>query len=511
MATLRVGVFGMSQEAMLATPGELDARTVLVSRGTEILDGDLWVARGVVAGLREDPDVEIVPLLVVRCRASAAFGMEFYSACKEELLQLLRDAGKLDGLVAANHGAMEVHGLEVSGDTDLLAAIRGVVGAEMPITMALDMHGHLSPGLLRDAQGFAVFRTAPHRDDDGTGYRAAKQMLRILRAGARPRTAAVHVPLFLPGEMAMTEHEPMRRLYAALPEMETLPGVIGADYMIGFAWNDRPWIGATAVVTCDGDGARAEALAQALAGRLWEARAEFGLRMVHLPVAEGLQRAAGIVRDTGGPVFVSDSGDNVTAGAYGDLTLVLRQAMAMPELGEVAVLNIIAPEMVAACHAAGVGAEVTLALGAEHVSRPAMAGTVRAVVEGVGEALVASSAAHVRGASSPWAVVRMGHVRASFHARRLSITTPEQCEAIGIDPRAAGIFVFKVGYLHPMLEDVGAPHVLLLSDGTGALDLRQLEYRQIRRPAYPFDADMAWAPAQGLYTDGAGWRRGGHD
>ncbi|MFC0407730.1 M81 family metallopeptidase [Roseomonas elaeocarpi] len=502
MKRLRIGVFGMSQEAMLATPGHLDPRTVLISRGAEVVENDLWVVRGIVRALREDPAVEIVPLMVVRCRASAPFSRDFFEACKAEILSLLAAKGPFDGLVAGNHGAMEVDGLAVSGDTDLIGAIRAQVGPALPIAMALDMHGHVPPPLLRDAQAFAVFRTAPHRDDDGTGYRAARMLLRILREGLNPRRAAVHIPLFLPGEMAMTDYEPMRSLYAALPGIDRRPGILGADYMVGFAWNDRPWIGMAAVVTAEGDPELARAVALEMAATLWARRDEFGLRMAAREVGDGLEEAGRLA--TEGPVYLSDAGDNVTAGAYGDLTLVLQAALARPAIGPTVVCNIIAPEAVAQCHAAGIGATLTLQLGAEHLSRPATAVPATGVVEALGESLNPASAAHLRAVTAPWARVRFGHVTATFHARRIQITTPHLLEAMGIDPRAPGIFVFKVGYLHPELEDVGARHILLLSDGTSNLDLTRLPYAQIRRPALPFDPGMQWSPEQGLATDGQG-------
>lgn len=495
MARLRIGIFGMSQEAMLATPGHLDPRTVLISRGQEIVQNNLWVARGIVATLAAAPDVEIVPLMTVRCRASAAFHPDFFHQCVEEITALIRANGPFDGLVAANHGAMEVDGLDVSGDTALMQAVRAAVGPGVPITMALDMHGHLTPALLRDAQGFAVFRTAPHRDDDSTGARAAALLLRLLREGIRPASYAVHIPLLLPGEMAMTDYEPMRSLYAALPEIEQDPDVLGVDYMVGFAWNDLPWVGFTAVATATTP-SRARTLALDLAATLWSRRRDFRLHLTALPPRDGLLEAGRLAAQ--GPVLVSDSGDNVTAGAYGDLTLVLQQALALPQIGPITLCNIIAPDTVAACRAAGPGATVTLALGAEHLSRPKTGLRAEGIVEACGDQLAPSASHHVQGPTGPWARVRFGHATATFHARRLQITTPAQLEAMGLNPRQ-GITVVKVGYLHPELEALNAAHVLLLSDGTSHLDIARLPYRRIRRPAFPFDPNMGWVPAQGLY------------
>jgi len=496
MARLRIGVFGMSQEAMLATPGFLDPHTVLISRGQEIVANSLWMARGIVATLAADPAVEIVPLMIVRCRASARFSRRFFDDCVAEITSLIRANGPFDGLVAANHGAMEVDGLHVSGDTALMQAVREAIGPGVPITLALDMHGHLTPALLRDAQGFAVLRTAPHRDDDSTGGRAAALLLRILHERLVPVSFAVHIPLFLPGEMAMTDYEPMRSLTTALPQIERDPQVLGVDTMVGFAWNDRPWIGFTAVATTT-NAARSRTLALDLAASLWSRRHEFRLQMPAMDVRKGLLAAIEPART--GPVYLSDAGDNVTAGAYGDLTLVLQQALALPQLGPTTVGNIIAPDTVAQCHAAGPGATLTIPIGAEHVSRPATRLAVQGIVEATGEQLNVAATHHVQGPTAPWARVRFGHVVATFHARRLQITTPDQLAAMGIDATAPGLFVFKVGYLHPELERIGAHHILLLSDGTADLDLTRLAYSQIRRPAFPFDPAMGWVPALGLY------------
>jgi microcystin degradation protein MlrC len=52
---------------------------------------------------------------------------------------------------------------------------------------------------------------------------------------------------------------------------------------------------------------------------------------------EGLACAA---RCAERPVFVLDSGDNTTAGAAGDLTLVLQAALDRPETGDMVITGI---------------------------------------------------------------------------------------------------------------------------------------------------------------------------
>lgn len=454
--------------------------------------------RGILERLRQEPEVEIVPIMLVRCRAAPAFSQEQFDMISGEIIERIAACGPLDGLVAANHGALEIHGATTSGDTLLMRRVRECVGPDLPIAAALDMHGQLSPSLLSDVQAFSVFRTAPHRDDDRTGYAATAQLLQIVKNGARPGTAAVRVPIFVPGEMAMTDHAPMKELYAGLKDYDDRPEVMDSNIMVGFAWNDLPWIGMTAVVTTDDDIELARKLALDLAGRIWSERYRFTLPMPAFEVRDGLKRALAAPK----PILLSDSGDNVTAGALGDLTLVLQEALAMPELEDIVFVNIVSPTIVAAAHAVAIGTEIEIDIAVDHRSRPKKPCVVKAIVERKGDLL--EPAGVFKTPSSPWARLRIGHVTATFHQKRLSINSPQFLPEMDIDPVGHAIYVYKVGYLHPSLEDLGTGHIMLLSDGTSNLDLKQLTYDRIQRPAFPFDPDMEWAAEAGLYDDGRG-------
>ena len=260
--------------------------------------------------------------------------------------------------------------------------------------------------------------------------------------------------------------------------------------MVGFAWNDRPWIGMTAIVTADSDPDLARASAQELARSIWERRREFELPMETAEVHDGLRRAA---ESTLRPVFVSDSGDNTTAGAFGDLTGVLQAAIDTPELDDVVVAGITAPLVVAQCRAAGVGAQVTIELGGEHVSGPKVLKTVRGAVEALGDAMRPDGFQPYLRQGAAWAVVRIGHVLATFHAAPIGITTPAHFRLMGVHPTDHKVYVVKLGYLHPQLEDISARHILLVSDGAANLDVRRLDWTRIPRPAYPIDLDATWS------------------
>jgi microcystin degradation protein MlrC len=468
-----------------------------IQRGDAMLGNKLWMVRGVEKRASEATGIELVPLLWATALPGGGFTKEIYDEVKAESVALLRSAGKLDGVVVLNHGAMEVRGLDKHADTDYVEAVREAVGKDVPISLALDLHGHISPRILEIVCAISALRTAPHRDDLETGYRTLDQLLTVIKTGKPQKIAAVRLPIIIPGEQAVTTNEPAKSLYGSLSDLDALPGIVEANILVGFAWNDRPWVGMTAIVGSDVSIERAREVATELADKIWANRREFVLSMEHASVEEGLARAAKSIER---PLFISDSGDNTTAGAYGDLTDVLQAVIDRPELEDVVVAGITAPRIVAQCKGAGIGTTITLTLGEEHVSGPKNLKTVEAIVEGFSDQLKPDGFQPYLRSGGAWACVRIGHAIATFHADSIGITTPAHFSMTGIDPKGHRIYVVKLGYLHPQLEDYRARHILLLSDGASNLDVTKLSWSRIPRPAYPVDTDASWTAEPNTFT-----------
>ena len=495
---MRIAIVGVSIEIMLSSPVDTDLDTIQEYDAADILGGDVWLIRGMLQRISEDSDLEAVPLYWATALPGGPLTAGAYAAIKKKTLDQVGANGPFDGILVANHGALEAAGLDRDADTDFVEAVRARVGPAVPIGVALDLHGDMTPGFLAAATVFSVLRTAPHRDDKETGYRAADQLIRVLRTGIRPRKAAVAIPILVPGETAVTSAPPAKALYGALPELDGRPDIMEANILVGFAWNDRPWTGVTALAVSESDSGKARAAAVELAQRIWAERHEFRLRMETAEVEAGLRRAAASDRT---PVYLSDAGDNTTAGAPGDLTLVLAAAL---ELGveDFVFPGIKAPETVRRCAAAGVGQKVEIALGAEHVSRAPSTVVVTGEVLAVGERLNLGGFQPYRLKEAAWARVRIDGTIATFHEKAIGITTPHHLEAMGIHPKRHRAYVVKLGYLHPQLEDIAPRHILLLSDGNSQLDMTRLKWHRLRRPMIPLDRDFPWQPEEGLYGDG---------
>jgi microcystin degradation protein MlrC len=487
---MRIAIAGISFEALTRSPILTGKEAVQIYRG-DAMDQDLWMVRGMLERLRKAKDVDIRLLLWATALPGGPLTREIYEQVKQETLTLLREEGPFDGVCLANHGAMEVEGLNRSGDTDFIVSVREAIGRDVSLAIAFDLHGNLTPEITRAGTVFSALRTAPHRDDRETGYRAADQLLSVLERGLHPKTALVQIPILTVGEVAVTHYEPAKSLYADLARIDAIPGVMQSILMVGFAWNDSPWTFMAAMVTTENDEQQAHNLAADLSRNVWNRRREFVFHMETASVDDGIGRA---VASPETPVFLSDGGDNTTAGAPGDLTIVLKQLLAA-RVKDAVVPGIFSPDTVRQCREAGRGAEIELVLGREHSTAPADPMTVTATVEAVGDKFKPDGFQPYKTEEPGWARVRIDGVIATFHEQAIGITTPGHFTALGIDPTAHHIYVVKLGYLHPQLEPIAKRHILLFSPGASRFDLINMTWKRVRRPMFPLDPNMTWEPA----------------
>lgn len=184
--------------------------------------------------------------------------------------------------------------------------------------------------------------------------------------------------------------EPARHIYAAVPEVEAWEGVTDAAIWVGYAWADEPWNRAVVMVT----GWEEEPVsrgAERLARLFWDAHADFSFVAPTGSFAECLDAAVGSPPERR-PFFVSDSGDNPTAGGSGDVIWGLTRLLERPEFKApdsrftVIYASLPGPKAVETAVAAGFGATVTVTAGADvdHLHAPplTMTGKVHSIKYG---------------------------------------------------------------------------------------------------------------------------------
>ncbi|MCU4744650.1 M81 family metallopeptidase [Halobacteria archaeon AArc-m2/3/4] len=477
---MRVAVGAISHETNTFTERHTSIEDVELVNSDELLtsfNGGRSL-EGITAALeRADEDVSLHPTVGMASIPSGTVEFDVFDRVLTELLDSL-EGESLDGVCLDLHGSMYVEGLP-DPEGEILTAVRDVVGPDVPITVALDMHATITETMVEHADGVAGYRTAPHTDVVETGTRAAELLLSQLRGEADLELGWVRLPMLLAGERSETEAEPMRTLIELLERADEIEGVYDANYFLGFPWADSPHAGCHALVTGDANASETiDETVRSLATEFWNRRRAFDFTTEAYRLEEALDEAA-TTEDR--PVVVADTGDIPGAGASQDVTNLLEAILEREDLGSPVVAVFTDSKSQRDCVAAGEGATVTLSLGRSVPNGDPLvvSGTVEAVFEtgDVGLAHVTLDGAEILVSSE----------RTNVHR------DPSLFERLDIEVDERDVIVLKSGYLSPAWKEVAARRLFALTPGDTNQLLSTLPYERIPRPIDPLDETMEWS------------------
>jgi microcystin degradation protein MlrC len=426
---------------------------------------------------------EWFPAVMGRSLPGGTVTRETYESLVKQTLERLKKNLPYDGLFLDIHGAMSVVGLD-DPEGDFIVRIREVIGKKTIISTSMDLHGNVSWRLAQNSDLITCYRMAPHEDALDTKKRAVNNLLSRLESGkGKPAYKAwIPVPVLLPGEKTSTRIEPAKTIYAAVKPASLQKGVIDAAIWVGYAWADEPRNHAVVMVTGD-DKKTVTQTAEKLAKSFWDARADFKFVAPTANLQESLDKA---IASQQKPFFISDSGDNPTAGGAGDVTWTLTEILKRPEFKSangpsLIYASIPGPELIKNAIAVGVGGQVDALAGAEVDARFAppvrLKGTVTAIETGDVNAVTE-------------VVVKIGSVSVIVTEKRKPYHKELDFTRLKLNPRKADIVVVKIGYLEPDLYNMRADWLLALTPGGVDQDLERLGYKRIQRPMFPLDKDM---------------------
>lgn len=474
MKKFRFAIAGVHIESGTLNPLVTELEDFLATRGAALMERYPFLTEG--SPLYDE--VQWIPIAHFRAMPGGVVNAEAYQAMKTEILRGLQSAGELDGFFFDIHGAMTVQGLQ-DAELGLLGAIREQVGSDLPISCSQDLHGNVSADLIEKLDYITAYRTAPHVDFMETRERAMQSLLKIAKENCRPARAWLGIPVLLSGEMTSTEVEPGKSLWSALEKHIDGRDVWDVSLWAGYPWADQKRATASVVVTGENE-QRIQEVAKEIALNYWQARKKFQFLSPAHPPAEVF--SGSLLSDLPAPVFLSDAGDNPTAGGAGDTTGVLAGLLGWAGGKGVSAIFASVPdrEAVLACQEAGVGASVSLSVGGKldplHSSPLELTGIVTCCL-----ARDDRFGAEV--------VVRVGDVSVILSEKRRPYHLREDFIGLGLDPLTAQITVVKIGYLEPELKAMAASHILLLSDGGVPPLIEKIEYQNIQRPMFPWDRD----------------------
>lgn len=298
---------------------------------------------------------ELIPTVFAEPHPAGPTPRALFDEILAELLEGIRGAGAIDGVLLEMHGSMVAEGI-ADADGHILQAVRSVVGPDIPVVVQLDIHTNMSAQMIDAADVLIVRETYPEIDKAERGRECADVIVRIVQDGLKPRMRACLIPMMW-GMNQVTADEPMKAVIDYLHDIESRPGIICASVATCFPLADVPCMGASVTVVADGDSELAQACADELGAWIYERRAQW-----HLPRLSTAQVLAQVHTDGRFPAVLADRDDNTGGGSPGDSTGMLR-AFIDAGLRDACVLYIVDPESIASCHEAGVGATLDLQVG----------------------------------------------------------------------------------------------------------------------------------------------------
>jgi microcystin degradation protein MlrC len=424
-----------------------------------------------------------------------------FASLAGDLLDRLRRANaghsRLAGVVFLLHGAMVTE-----SDTDpegtLLAHVREIVGPERPIAVALDSHANVTRRMVETADFIVSYRTYPHVDTRARGQEAMRACLDMIATGTRLVAAYRCLPLLMPLIAQSTAADgPLAPVLAQADALRAEPGVVSISIVPGFPFSDIPEAGGTVLAyTHAGSDARklAESTAESLARTWWSLRTRFGIAATPL---SDLPKTP-----LPGVTVLADIADNPGAGGSSDSTHLLRHAIANGWT-DAAFATIADPLAVAACHAAGVGATIHLAIGGKATALSGDPVAANWTIGHLGDGVFVNEGAMAKGATSRigrTATVRHAGISVILSERRAQALDPSVFRAGGIDPgRCRWLVVKSSVHYRASFTILATTMIDIECPGLSTSHLRALPYNRVTRPIAPLD-DIARLPA-GLSGD----------
>ena len=403
----------------------------------------------------------------------------------ETIVEAVR--GGCDAVLLDLHGAMVAQGAD-DGEGELLRRIRAVA-PDVPLAVALDLHGNVTPAMVDAADVLVGFKTYPHVDMYETGAHAARLLFDWLDGGARPHVAWAQPPLLSHTLRSATGEGAMQRAVQRAQQLEA-DGLLAATVFAGFSLADFRDAGMS-VVTVGRDRAQAQAAADALARQLWAERDGFVYRSE--PLAASVARGKAMCTPDA-PVLLLDHGDNVMSGGTCDTTALLEECLRQG-LRNLGVGPLADPATVAQAFAAGVGGRLRVALGNKVALglpvAPAPPLACEVAVRALGDGRFRISGPIYTGET--WT---MGRTAVLVHEAFTAVVCERPMEpldlavftCVGVDPRAFDFLLLKSRmYCRPSFVPIAGGLVECDSRGVCSSDYGLFAFSKLRRPIYPLD------------------------
>ena len=494
MIRIATGGFMHESNTFSVIPASLDEFKRAGILEGDAIRGEYATSQSTLAGFfaieREDPEVQVVPLVYGRVTPMGAITGEAIEFLMDSMIAALREHGPWNAVLMPQHGAaVSVPFLDADGE--MVRRVRALVGPKVPIGLAMDMHGNMTRAMVNDCDVVTVYQTNPHIDAFEQALLCARLIVQTVRGQIHPKQAIVCPPLLVSILNQGTSDKPMSDLMQLAAQQRQRPGVLAVSVVEGYPYADVPEMGMSFIAVTDNDQALADDVAQQLALAAWSMRAALNQGGMAIDTALLQARAAPT-----GPVVLFDVGDNVGGGSPGDSTFILHAAR---RLGITELLQAVCdPQAVKLAQKVGVGGRLQASLGgksdAMHGDPFPVQGVVTALSDGRYEETGPTHGGFRFFNNGPSCAMRTDDgftlIVTSLAAGSSSL---QQFRTLGVEPTAIKIIVAKgVHSPRPAMEPIAKQMLWVATPGVTTADLTTFTYQHRRLPMYPLEPETRW-------------------
>lgn len=391
-------------------------------------------------------------------------------------LSVALDAAPLDGVY------LDLHGAAVSDsfpdmEGELLRRVRAIVG-DIPLTISLDPHCNLTQKMVDLCDAAVPFRTYPHVDMPAAGAQAMRLLLARIARGTPWARAFRQVDFFIPLTSQCTMFVPMLPVAEARAALAVEHGVAELAFCFGFPYADFADCGVAVAAYADTQ-RQADAACAALCAVIDAREASFMSDVVQ--AEDAVAQAIALSASATLPVVIADTQDNPGGGGHGDTTGLLAELIRQNAQGAlVALIN--DDEAAAACHAAGEGATIALALGGKSDGVPLQ---VSAVVVRLTNGRFVGTGPMARGNPAdlgPSALIRVAPgVQVIVVSRKMQALDQALIRHVGIEPSDCKILALKSSvHFRADFQPIASSVIVAAAPGPVIADPALLPFRHLR-------------------------------
>lgn len=365
--------------------------------------------------------------------------------------------GSLDSIVARAipdhvflllHGALCADGV-YDPEGDLACDVRARIGPNTRLSVALDFHANVGPGLIQAADLVLGGKLYPHTDTRERGARLVE--LALTEVGIKTRHFLLDVQVPMPRQV--TTEGPFADLVALTNRLEAATGVLDVTLLGGFPFSYAPFSRTSLLVTATTDAITRQAR-DCVSAALMQHREALVKPIPDL--AEGMANAEALAQH--GRVVLVDVGDNPGGGGLGDRTHLLPY---LESLGRPYVFGaLVQPNLVAAAWDAAPGGPVSIEV---------PGGTLRAKVISTTHVRYRNVGAMMRGEEldgGPGAVLHTGCGFLLVTTHRIQAYDTQAFTSVGIDLDAAKVIAIKsIGHFRASYTPLATGGIILIDSG----------------------------------------------